>query len=99
MGYSALDYIMANFINISQTQLPIIQPMCYGFFFFFSYISMFGNMKKSKVGEEKREEKAPEHQAKSIPRASSRRLKEGFSGRASDWLIYMDIKGSAGEHF
>lgn len=56
-------------------------------------------MKKSKVGEEKREEKAPEHQAKSIPRASSRRLKEGFSGRASDWLIYMDIKGSAGEHF
>lgn len=60
---------------------------------------MFGNMKKSKVGEEKREEKAPEHQAKSIPRASSRRLKEGFSGRASDWLIYMDIKGSAGEHF
>jgi hypothetical protein len=36
-------------------------------------------MEKSKVGEEKREreKKAHEHQAKTIPSASSMRLKEG----------------------
>ena len=66
---------------------------------FLSYISKCQARQRRAKWERKREreKKTQEHQAKSIPSASSMRLKEGFPGNASDWLIYMDIKGSTGE--
>lgn len=75
--------------------MPRIQQMC----FLVTFLCAEYEGEEQSGRGKKVEKKAPEHQAKYIPRASSRRLKDGFPGNASYWLIYMDIKDPTGECF